>query len=351
MRTEQKSVFGLTVAVFVSLIILSGCATKVPVTMLKPGHYHEAATAKKIAVLPFNGSDGAAFGIEIENTLASVVVKNKPHFTIANKEQVDRAFSELKLSKTSPIDEAKAAQIGNMLGVQGIYTGTVSSAAKDSSYSEERNKCVQYVKKRDKDGNLYETMDCARWNTYNVECTKRVAEFSTTPTLISVKSAKVIYSKDFFKENSSSSCSDEGSPEEAWALIEKLKTGIKSEFTKDVAPYYVTVQVKLLDSKDGIDSKEAKNLLDSGVDFASKQRLDEACELWGQAMQIAPNSVSLNYNLAICSEAAADYPASLKLFQEAERLSGKGNEDIDLGMQRVLEALKNQNKLDEQLKG
>jgi tetratricopeptide (TPR) repeat protein len=336
-------------SLLISLLLLSGCATKIPITMLIPGNYHQAATVKTIAVLPFSGPQGENFASEIEAVLTNIEVQGRPYFTLVDRAQINKVLSELKLSQSGLIDQTTATRAGMILGAQGIYTGTTIADTKDSFFKQKRSECARYEVRRDKDGNLSKG-SCLRWNNYYVQCTKRVASFSTTPKLISVSSGRVLYSKTISRQVDSSGCEDLNPPKGEAELMEKAKESIKSEFRKDVAPYYKTVEVTLLDSTDNIDAGEAKSLLKSGLEFAEKKRLDSACAQWARAKPMAPNSVALNYNLAVCAEATADYTTALRLYKEAERLNGKIDENISLGIVRSNQAIENQKKLTEQLK-
>lgn len=336
-----------SVIALVYLLLASGCATKIPITMLKPGNYHQAATAKTIAVLPFSGTEGESFAVEIESILANVEVNGKPYFTLVDRGRIDGVLSELKF-QSALVDPAKAAKAGQILGAQGIYTGAASAKTQATSYRETRSECAEHEMKTDKKGNKIEGK-CIRWNKHYVRCHKRVSTFSATPKLTAVSTGKVLYTRTITRQEQSSGCDDKKPPQDESELMEKAKTFVKGEFRKDVAPYYETVTVALLDSADGIDSPEAKNFLASGIDLAKKNQLTQACDLWKQARSSASGSVSLAYNTAICAEADADFAAALKLYKEAQRLNGKPDENIALGLSRAAKAFENQKKLDEQL--
>jgi len=130
----------------------------------------------------------------------------------------------------------------------------------------------------------------------------------------------------------------------------RQKNKVKRDFRKDVAPFYETREVALLDSTDGIDSSTAKEKLKQGIQFAGKGRMDNACELWGEAGNLAPNAVSLVYNLGVCAESRGDVEAALTLYKKAEKLMGKPEDNIILAITRTSEAVKNQKKLKEQMK-
>jgi Flp pilus assembly protein TadD len=124
---------------------------------------------------------------------------------------------------------------------------------------------------------------------------------------------------------------------------------VKKDFRRDIAPYYVTREIKLMDSTDGIDSPEAKDKFKSGLAYADKGRMDNACELWGEARNLAGNSPALLYNLGVCAESRGDLDAALSLYKQADKKLGKPDDDISLALNRVSEAVKNKEKLREQL--
>lgn len=330
--------------------LLTGCATKIKINMLQPAEYHQASLTKTVAVLPFTGPGGQEFAAEIEGVLASKSIDDKQYFTLVDRASIDKIMSEQQFSQSALIDQATAAKIGKLVGAQGIYTGAVTVAqVKDSNYKEKRQECAQHKIERDKKGNEYEGR-CIEWRNYFVSCTKRDAHFSVTPKLIDVSTAKILYSRNLSKSAASSGCEDASPPKDEQELLEKVKEDVKKQFLKDVAPYYVTVEIKLMDSTDQIDSADAKDKLTQGIEFAGKGRMDGACEIWGQARIAAPNSPALLYNLGVCAESRGDADAALNLYKQADKLIGKPDDNITLALSRVSLAIKNRQKLTEQIK-
>ena len=332
------------------VVIASGCATKLKVNMLQPAQHHQASLTKTVAVLPFEGKRGREMASEIEAALSNINIDDKQYFTIVDRASIDKIMNELKFSNSSLTDPEHAIQIGQMVSAQGIYAGTVTALnCKDSYYQEQRQKCAQHAIKRDKKGNTYEG-ECIRWNKFNVNCTKRVANVAVTPKLVEVATGKIIYSKNLSGMASSSGCEDTNPPKGETELLQQAKEQIKQQLRKDIAPYYVTVEIKLMDSTDGIDSKTAKDNLSAGIEAAGKNRLDMACELWGTARIQAPSAPSLLYNLGVCAESRGDADAALALYKQADKFHGKPHEDITAAMQRTITAINNKKKLEDQLK-
>jgi Flp pilus assembly protein TadD len=336
---------------FLLISLISGCATKIKVNMLQPAQYHEASLTKTIAVLPFSGPEGKEFAAEMEGVLASIGIDDKRYFTLVDRATLDKTISEMKLSQSGLIDQKTAAKLGKLIGAQGIYTGIVSQNNCDNSrYQESRTACKRYETKRDKDGNTYQG-SCIAWRNYEVSCTKRVASFAVSPKLVEVATGKILYSRNLSANAESSGCEDTKPVQGETVLIEKAKASVKKEFRRDVAPYYVTREIKLMDSTDGIDSPEAKDKLKNGLAYADKGRMDSACELWGEARNLAGNSPTLLYNLGVCAESRGDLDAALTLYKQADKILGKPDDDISLALNRVSAAIKNRGKLKEQMSG
>jgi tetratricopeptide (TPR) repeat protein len=149
----------------------------------------------------------------------------------------------------------------------------------------------------------------------------------------------------------SRSCEDSSSPlANASELIGRAKQFALAKFRKHVAPYYITFEIKLMDSTEGITSKEAEKKFEQGTDFAKHNRFDRACELWGEARILSPNSVSILYNLGICSEVTGELEQALDLYNKADKLLNKPDENITQALRRISASVKERKKLQEQMK-
>jgi tetratricopeptide (TPR) repeat protein len=341
--------FKIFIGVFIILLMLSGCATKIKVNMLQPAPYHEASLTKTIAVLPFSGREGKEFTAEIEGVLTGIGIDNKPYFTLVDRASIDKTINEMQLSQSGMVDQKTAAKIGKLIGAQGIYTGVVTrNSYDDSPYYENRSTCVQYEQERDKNGNLYRG-PCISWQLNNAKCVKRVANFAVYPKLVDVTTGRILYSRDLSASANSSGCDDTRPAQSGNELLERAKESVKKDFRRDIAPYYVTKEISLMDSKEGIESAEAKEKLKRGLEYADKGKMDNACELWGEARSIAPNSYALLYNLGACAESRGDLDAALALYKQADKRLGKPDDDISSALNRIEAAIKNRAKLKEQL--
>ncbi len=333
----------------IGFTLLSGCATKIRINMLQPAQYHEASLTKAVAVLPFSGPGGREFAAELESVIAGVGIDDKQYFTLVDRASIDKVVSEMKFSQSGLVDEKTAVKLGKLVGAQGIYTGIVTrNNYDDSHYSERRQTCTRYEQKRDDKGRVYEGA-CIQWRYYNVHCVKRIANFAAAPRLVDVATGRVIYARSLTAMADSSGCDDTRPVQSEIVLLEQAKERVKKDFRRDVAPYYITREIKLMDSTDGIASKEAIDKLKRGMEYADKGRMDNACELWGDARNLAAGSHALLYNLGVCAESRGDLENALSLYKQSDRLLGKPDDDITLALGRVNDAIKNRAKLKEQL--
>jgi len=166
-----------------------------------------------------------------------------------------------------------------------------------------------------------------------------------------VATAKIVYTRALRATRSDAVCGDSGRPlaSEA-ALYGQAKEAVLATFIKDIAPHYETFQFNLMNTDDGISLPEARKSFEAGLDFAGKNRLDRACELWQSAAPLAADAPALQYNLGVCAEIGGDLSKAQALYQHADRLVKEPNDDISLAIRRINAALANQRQLDEQMK-
>lgn len=340
----------LLIFIMMVFLLLNACATSIKTTALVPARYHEAAILKEVAVLPFDGVGGREFANEIEGTLGSINIGDKQYFTLVERTKINKVMDELKFSQSGLVDESRAAQLGKMVGARGIYTGIINKATTvDKPYREERQTCAQREVKRDRKGNLVEG-SCIRWNKYYVNCIERIATFEFTPKLIEVETGRVAYSRTILKTTGAKGCSDDSRPiPSSMELIGKAKDMAKADFRRDIAPNYVNFEIVLMDSKDGIVSRDAESKFDRALEYARNNRMDRACELWGEARILSPNAPSILYDLGICSEITGDLEKAYDLYKKADRELSKPDDNITKALSRVGEQLKKQRLLKEQV--
>lgn len=336
--------------VFALLVFAAGCASPVvKADVLMPGRFSEPAQIKSVAVLPFDGPDGMEYAAMIEAKLASIIIDDKQYFQLVDRKVLDKLLDEMGHGMSGLVDANKAAQVGKFAGAKGIYTGTVSvSSVYDSAYAEKRTKCDYYVDKTNSKGNTYK--ECGKTSEYTVDCSRRTASFSVTPKLIDVETSRIVYSNLLEGTVTDSQCRDSGkSLRGSQAMKREAQDQTTAKFREDVAPFFVTLEITLKDSTSGIESKDAKEKLKSGLEFAKNNRLDRGCEIWSDARSFAPNSITYLYNLGVCAEVKGKLEGALSLYKQADKQLNKPDNQISVALSRVGEAIEKQKKLGQQM--
>ncbi len=337
-------------AAFIVLLAVSGCATTIKTNVLMPGRIDEAAQFKSVAVLSFEGTGGREFSSLVESSLASVRIDDKQYFQIVDRSVMDKTLGEMKLSMTGVVDADTAARIGRMIGAKGIYTGTVNtSSVNDSGFTEARKKCGSY--RTVTDGKGKKSQECAEWYDTKVECTRRTTVFTFTPKLVEVETSRIIFSNTYESALESKGCKDESKGLADGEVMKKQARGDAiQKFRMDVAPYYTMMEFTLKDSAADIPADAAKNKLKDGMKFAQGGRMDRACELWNDAKGMAPNSITLLYNLGVCAETQGRPEEALALYRQVDRALTRPDELVNKALERVSAQIENRKKLGQQVK-
>ena len=332
------------VALILALVpwtLVSCSAPVMKLSVLAPPKSSEAPKIREIAFLPFDGPNGKELSAELGTMLAGVLVEEKPYFTLVDGARVEKVLTEKGFSQTGTMGESAVAELGKLMGAKGVYTGVVTAmAVKNNAFTESRRVCKQLSSDYAMRSKSPEEK-CIKWEKVSVDCLKKEGVVSFTARLIEVETGKVIYRTNVSEDAGSSTCQDSKTPPpNEMELALRAKERAKLTFRKEVAPSYIVFDFPLMESKVGINSKEAEQLLDQGLDSVKRGRLDKACDLWETGSRIAPQSPSLTYNLAICAEAREDWKTSADLYKKAQQDLGKPDDRIAWGLERVTERQK-----------
>ena len=83
---------------------------------------------KKIAIIPFSYADGRAGATKDGSVISerlTIKMINMHKFEIIERSVLDKVMAELKLQSSGMIDASSAQQLGKLLGVEAIVTGTL----------------------------------------------------------------------------------------------------------------------------------------------------------------------------------------------------------------------------------
>ncbi len=252
-------------------LFLTGCAPPIIKASFEAGPSSLAsAQLKRVAVLPFQGPNGAQATLEFESMLAEATGGGSAFFTVVDRRTLQNAMTELKLHDSGVIDPNTAAQIGRLLGAEGIYTGTVSiPQPARKTYRVERMKCLDAKRKLFK---------CDKISRTTVNCTEKVIQYTVVPRLVNVATGRVVYAPTKTGTRSETFCSDAGVETPDSTLISAAAADAFSQVRNDIAPHTYSVDLRLKDSDDGLNDPGKTRFADS-LAFAHANRMDRACAI------------------------------------------------------------------------
>lgn len=322
------------------LLFTVGCAPKITASMIVPAKSTGTSELRNVAVMPFQGNYGSRITPAVESAIASAEVEGIRYFTVADRQNLDKIMSEQKLQLSGVVDTDTVVELGRLVGVSGIYTGTADLYTSDSFYPERRVRCVS----ADKNGRCLAVRD------YMINCVRRRAELVFIPKLTDVSTSEVIYTDRFAYSLEVSRCDDSQYPLISNnELVKSAENRILKDFRYAIAPYEVRVSLTLMTDDEGINEKAGREKLKSGIDFAKAGRLDRACEIWAEGRVQYVNSKAFAFNTGLCHESRDETDKALELYNIADRLSPKPDKLINTALERVKRRIAEQERLRQQL--
>jgi len=298
------------------------------------------ADVRRIAALKFDGSGGGnasdkliswllkdkrgIYNVEKKGLFSSSIVEGRTHqdwattriFDIVERSQLERIMQEQALGASGMIDDTQAAELGRILGVDAIISGSVQSEHNDNYTTEER-------------------YSLKKGASHNVRCLNRKVITRVKVRIISVKTGQILGNKEFAYNSTDKQC---GEDEGAIASIQSLSDRTISSATYDAASYisptFSLYDVELAKLK----TKQFRDKADDAAKFAANGELDRAYLLYYAIYQEDSYNHLLLYNLGILNEAVGNYTEAKEMYENA--LSLKSDEkDYMTALTRVQKLL------------
>jgi hypothetical protein len=222
-------------------------------------------------------------------------------FAVVERSRLEQVMQELQLGQSGMINEAQAAQVGQMLGVDAIIAGNLSVSCDDRWVKEDRED-----KKKGK---------------YQVNCNKRVATAGATIRIIKVETGQVIGSKDSRHKEEQKKCegewgSDLPTPE---TTVEICLQKVATELVDYFAPQF---EMQKLDFAK-IEGDEYKRFKETAEDALDRYDLDLAYLQYAAIAEQDPYNHAALFNLGVLYEAVGNYKPAQEKYTMAARLKSK----------------------------
>lgn len=221
-------------------------------------------------------------------------------YTVVERGEIDKVLKEQGFSMSGMVDESKAAEVGNLLGVDAIITGS-------GSYTHKDTKEVKTYK--DKEGKTHRTYYVRR--TLNAEARMKI---------ISVETGQVLGTKSVAKSVSESKSSKSGYQYKALTspkfLAKKPFQQIASSFVDYFCPSFGYQKFTF----EKVKNKQFKKKIKSAKKYLKDNDIKRAYPVYKAVYDNDSYSPVACYNLGIFSEATGDFIKAKELYDAAYEL-------------------------------
>jgi tetratricopeptide (TPR) repeat protein len=310
----------------------------VPPEQILPG-------VKKVAVLDFagQGADGRSFadvltsrlfekqrGIQDIRTTSLFGIRRHTQegktfqqgaftdvFALIERSRLAQVLQEQRLAQSGLLDEAQAAQVGKILGVDAIVVGTVSFTLTDQTSREERT----YTENR-------------RQYTRYVSCLQREGLMKVHARVVSAASGQVLGSVDRPLPIKLKHCADEeGVLPTPQSVAEASSHDLADAIANYLAPHFELREFEL----EKIRNKQFEGLGERAAEFAEALRVDEAYAIYKSIHDQDAYSPEVLVDLGILNEVVGNWRQAKEFYDQAFQL--KKSDDYKRGLDRMTRSL------------
>ena len=238
-------------------------------------------------------------------------------FALIERSRLAQVLQEQRLGQSGVLDEAQAAQVGKVLGVDAIVVGTVSYSVADQHVREEHT----YTQNKHQ-------------YTRTVSCVNREGLMKARIRIVSAQSGQVLGSVDRPLPVKSKHCDDEegGLPTEQ-SVAEESGRALADAVANYLAPHFELREFEL----EKIHNKQFEALGERAAELAEALRVDEAYAIYKSIHDQDPYSPEVMINLAILNEVVGNWSQAKGFYENAFQL--KKDDDYKRGLDRMTKDL------------
>jgi curli biogenesis system outer membrane secretion channel CsgG len=248
-------------------------------------------------------------GRNVSDRLIAKLVNNG-YYTVIEREQISKVLNEQALALSGLIDESQAAEVGRLVGAEGLVMGIGSYSVKD------KGKWETYKEKK---------VEKKRYRVY------RHVTTTITFKIVNVSTGTIVVSKTNSLSNSrgsgiASKHSSTGKDEKAalnavpdWRpIVDDLVNKITNQTLRQIAPHYVT-------EKRDIEEGDSAPM-EAAVEYAKRNLWEDAKELWDSVLQDPraekEDQISASYNIGLYFEIHGYLDQAEDYYKQTFNMSG-----------------------------
>ena len=314
--------------------LLQGCLQTAPVvniSAVKAPEFEESLKYKVFTVRPFSGANGPQITRDIDVALAS------------------NRVGEQALVKTVPYEvfmQAGRPRPGAPVAV-GAVDAVVAGEVLGSGWTDQaQNRVEQECAVQGDTKNILGLKNCKQFREVTRYCTKRSAIYSVAVRVSDARDQRTVWGKTLSETVEDTACQHE-----SWKSLrtgpDMLGAAYASVMGKVRASLIATEQnlaVKLIEEPDGLAAAE-QTLFRNALAFAKANRMDRACDQFGELYEQAKQSVALTYSMGLCQEARGRLFEAVEFYKTADTLTKTPTPVVSEALARVSMLVKDSNKV------
>ncbi len=284
---------------------------------------------KKIAIADFQGQDRSGSQIA---TLTQSMLMQSQYFEILERDQLRRVLEEQNLGMAGVVDDATAAQVGKLLGVDALIFGEVTRYEVDADKEvttmvKDRRGTGKYrdVEEKDKKTGktkivkkeIYEEVYVPKKHFVRqgtVAINFRVVDVETGQLLAAHSDSKSYNSEDEKRSFFQILTDQQKKLKPQGEILADLSESICRRFSQMIAPYVVNERRII---------EPGKGSIQVGIKYAQAGLWPEATEAWEQAVVEMPNDPAGFYDLGLAYEVQGRLERAEAAFQKAAKIKQK----------------------------
>lgn len=347
-----------TIAVTLSLMVSGAWAKDTPISVevTQPAEF-SIPGVRKIAVTPFRGRSGEA----VCNALTAKLFEGKA-FSIMERAEIDRIMKEHNLGVEGIVDEATAATVGKMAGVDALVFGQVD----DYGVTDEES--MTPLKKKKLLGRNAEGQNV--WEPYEVNgpTTVRNGRLSVTFKVVKIESGEIVAIKNGSSSFSGRQIKNPNADPFDYGLFTpnpfnenknelptssaveiSLLNEVSSTFMKAISPHKARVTL-VWDDDIGKEGDAVVKLLLADMTSEAQERVQGLADAVASDPKAKQKKLmAAHYDCGLVYEIAGDYEKALESYKKAVTTDpGKATTNQLAAMARIKTMIANQAKLQEQ---
>ncbi|WDE02481.1 tetratricopeptide repeat protein [Thalassomonas actiniarum] len=335
----------------IAVTVITGCLStpSAKKSVLMPAKINGMQGVKSIAVIQVDGTDKPWYSDlkkdalpKFEAFLANVDVDGERYFNVIDQSHIKRVKEEQQISSQATSDEETAIKLGRSVSADTVFMAhyQVSDIETSTYQAKAQGECLKEHEATEKVTKfLGEGSGCYEYDEITVDCEKKTVNVEFTPKATKVESGEIVYAKTYKASATFKECPNEENKtlKSNSSLVSDSLDIIFAQMRRDIAPYSLLLNLKLIDGDNTAMPETVKGVFDRGLFFAENDMLDRACAKFEQAASDYSQSPALMYNLGVCLDIKGESDSAKGFYEQALDLSA-GLSSSDTGL--VLNAIK-----------